>query len=137
VPVGSFVQPRYIHPLLILLALTTLSRLTGTGLQLSPAQRWLAVIGIGGANALALYVNLRRYVSGTDALAGNLDAGREWWWPELVISPMGVWFVGSAAFLGALILLSRELVGAPRGSEPDPDPETVRADEPTAPGRDT
>ena len=115
VPVGAYVQPRYILPLLILLVLTVLCRVTGTGLRLSPAQRWLAVIGVGGANALALYINLRRYVSGTDVVAANLDFGREWWWPDALLTPTGVWLVGGAAFLSALILLSRDLVdGADR-----------------------
>ncbi len=123
VPVGMFVQPRYIHPLLVILAVVALCRLTGEGIRVSPAQRWLAVLAVSGANALALHLNIGRYVAGTDAAGLNLGATREWWWQGAAPGPMAVWLLGSAALAGALVLLSHDLVAvspaAPGGSGDD------------------
>jgi hypothetical protein len=123
-PVGAFVQPRYILPLLTLLAVTATVRLSGTAFRITPHQRWFAVLGLSGANALALFVNLRRYVTGFDDGGLNLDSGAEWWW-DAPISPMGVWVLGSLAFALALVLLSAELTtSAPAAGEArETDPE--------------
>ena len=107
--VGSNVQPRYILPLLTLLAVITLVRADGKAFDLGTGQRWVIVGGLAGANAVALHFNLRRYVTGSDLVSLNLDAGREWWWAALPVSPLGVWAVGALAFAGGLILLTREL----------------------------
>ncbi|EYR64772.1 hypothetical protein N866_05180 [Actinotalea ferrariae CF5-4] len=112
-PVGSYVQPRYILPLLVLLAVAAMIRSDGRSLVLSGAQRWLIVVVLAFVNAVALHHNIRRYVTGLDVVDIDLDAGVEWWW-ALPVSPMVVWVAGTVAFAGALALLSAEL------TSPDP-----------------
>lgn len=107
-PVGSNVQPRYILPLIAMLAVTATLRVEGDAFGLTPAQRWFGVVVLSLANSTALWVNLRRYVTGLDVGSPNLDAGIEWWW-DGPLSPMGVWVLGSVAFGAGLALLSRSL----------------------------
>ncbi|KGM16673.1 DUF2142 domain-containing protein [Actinotalea fermentans] len=110
VPVGAYVQPRYVLPLMILLVLTVVCRVDGRAPTISTGQRWLAVGGMSAAHALALYSNIRRYVYGTDVESINLGVASEWWWSGGVPGPMVVWLLGSSAFAAGLVLLSRELV---------------------------
>jgi hypothetical protein len=56
------------------------------------------------AQAIALHLNLSRYVSGFDDLAPNLDSGVEWWW-DVPFSPMAVWIAGALAYSGLVALL--------------------------------
>lgn len=107
-PVGSEVQPRYILPLLVMLAVAATIRLRGPAFRLGGIQRWVVVLGLGIANAVALHVNMRRYISGDDVPSLNLNNSLEWWW-DLPVGPMAVWLVGSAAFVAGLALLTREL----------------------------
>ena len=107
-PVGAFIQPRYILPLLVLLAVTALLRTDGAAFRLAPAQRWLLVAVVAGANLVALHRNIRRYVTGLDVESFDLDAGIEWWW-GIPLSPMATWLLGSAAFAAGLVLVTAEL----------------------------
>lgn len=108
--VGAFIQPRYILPLLVILALTVLVRTNGEeGLTITRGERWFAVVGLAVANALSLHVNMRRYITGVEVNRFNLDSEVEWWWTDGFPSPNLVWIVGVLAFAGALALLSREL----------------------------
>jgi len=106
--VGSFVQPRYVLPGMIILIVVALLD-EPTTLRLADhgaAQRWIVVLGLGIANALALFSVIRRYVTGNDAGGLDLDAGIEWWWTESpAFSPMVVWALGSAAFAALLVLV--------------------------------
>ncbi len=112
-PVGTGVQPRYILPLMVILAVIALARLDGPAFRLSAGQRWVIVIALATANAEALYMNLRRYVTGTGGSSINLDVGGQWWW-SIPVPPLGVWAIGAASFCLGLILLTRELtVAAP------------------------
>ena len=61
------------------------------------------------AESLALYTDIRRYVTGTDVVSVDLDAGREWWWSGLVATPMAVWIVGTLAFIATAAILVREM----------------------------
>lgn len=108
IPVGQGVQPRYILPLMTLLAIIAFARIDGMAFRLSAAQRWIVVAGLSVANAIALHTNMRRYVTGSDVTAFNLDFNREWWW-GMPVGPMAVWGVGAFAFAAGLILLTREL----------------------------
>ena len=110
--VGDYVQPRYILPLMALFAAAILVRPTGPAFGLSRGQRWTLVLVLGAANASALFVNIRRYVTGTDVLSPNLDRHVEWWW-GMPVPPMGVWILGSVAFLVGAYLITRELVSSP------------------------
>ncbi len=107
--VGANVQPRYLLPLMVVLAVLALLPVREQALRLS----WLQVGTVGGAlliaEAFSLHVNLRRYLTGNDVQGWNLDAGAEWWW-DLPVSPMGVWIIGVLAYGGLLFVLGREAV---------------------------
>jgi len=106
--VGTGVQPRYILPLLTLLAVIALARVDGMAFRLGVGQRWIMVGALSAANAVALYYNMRRYLTGTDVHSLNLDALREWWW-GMPLPPEAVWIGGTLAFGLGLVLLTREL----------------------------
>ena len=101
VAVGTGVQPRYIYPLILLFVGVCLWGIRRLGLGLSGLQLILIVGGLWIANHVALFTNLRRYVTGTLAQGLNLDAGDTWWW-ALPFGPMWVWIIGSLAFLAML-----------------------------------
>jgi len=116
-PVGTGVQPRYILPLLTILAVIALARIDGMAFRLATGQRWIMVAALSVVNAVALFYNLRRYITGTDVHSFNLDARGEWWW-GIPVPPLGVLAVGALAFAVGLVLLSRELtVASPAGRE--------------------
>lgn len=104
VTVGIGVQPRYIFPLIIMFAGIVLVGWCGAALGLGRVQ--LVVVGVilGVANAIALHINMRRYLTGVDVDAINLDSHVEWWW-NMPASPMAVWAGGSVAFAAAVGLL--------------------------------
>ncbi len=104
--VGAYVQPRYILPLMILLALVVLLRTRDDDRTLSRPQAALIVVALAAANSFALHTNIRRYVTGSDVVGVDLDSGREWWW-AIPMTPMAVWVVGSVAFASALVVLAR------------------------------
>ncbi|WP_051973666.1 DUF2142 domain-containing protein, partial [Cryobacterium sp. MLB-32] len=104
--VGSEVQPRYILPLIVLLAGIALLHVGGPRLALSTGQAVALVSALAIANSVALHFNMRRYLTGTDALGVNLDTNREWWW-DIPVGPQMVWAIGSLAFAAVLILLVR------------------------------
>lgn len=102
--VGADVQPRYIYPLLIMLAGVTTWVGSAVRKPFSATQWWVITVLLLVANSVALHTNLRRYVTGMDVQGADLDAAVEWWWP-LPFGPMWVWGVGSLAFtifVGAL-----------------------------------
>ena len=105
VPVGAYIQPRYILPLLAVLVSLAVARLQGPAFRLSRVQWLLLVAGLSVANAVALHQNFRRYVTGLDAPYLNLEFRREWWWGTSALpGPMTVWALGSLAFAGAVAL---------------------------------
>ncbi len=106
--VGSEVQPRYLLPLLVLVGQVALFRLDSRAPQLSRGQLALVVASLTLTNAVALHTNIRRYVTGSDLIAFDLDAGREWWW-GFPPGPMNLWLVGSLTFGAALLLIARTL----------------------------
>jgi hypothetical protein len=108
--VGALVQPRYILPLIIMLA----------GVALYRRQRFTEAPWVGGvvialltlANSLSLHRNLRRYITGTDVTSWNLNENMEWWW-QTPVGPMAVWLAGSIMFLIALLALYALLMRRP------------------------
>jgi hypothetical protein len=56
-----------------------------------------------GAFFISLHFDIRRYVTGIDGVAPNLDAGAEWWW-VLPVGPTAMWLIGTLAY-GALVFL--------------------------------
>jgi hypothetical protein len=107
--VGENVQPRYLLPLILVLA--GLLMLDGRDGMPVPLPRWVVIVaacGIGFANAIALYFDMRRYIVGSNGNGASLDGRGGWWW-HMPISPMTVWVVGSLAFGAMLVLLVREV----------------------------
>lgn len=112
-PVGTNVQPRYLLPLLLLFAGVLFWMPRGERIRFGRAQRILIVVTLAMTQAIALHINLSRYVSGFDDLAANLDVGIEWWW-AVPVSPMSVWVIGAIAYAGLVLLL----LGLARPDEP-------------------
>ena len=102
--VGANVQPRYIWPLMTLFVGLLVARADGTALNLGRLQIILIGTGLAIANAVALYVNMRRYLTGTDVQQPSLDDHAEWWWHSAP-APNLVWVGGSIAFALAVVLL--------------------------------
>lgn len=107
--VGESVQPRYLLPLVILLAGVALLQVNARQIRFSLPQVILVVAGLCSAQSVALHENIRRYTSGADVSGFNLNSRLEWWWPGLPVGPMVVWAAGSIAFAAVAIILIREL----------------------------
>ncbi|MDY7526676.1 MULTISPECIES: DUF2142 domain-containing protein [unclassified Cryobacterium] len=103
--VGEQVQPRYVLPLVILLAGISLVQRSGAPLNITRSQTTVVVAGLGVANSVALHFNIRRYVTGLDVVGWNLNVQPEWWW-QGAPSPMAVWAIGTIAFAAALAILA-------------------------------
>ena len=117
--VGEEVQPRYVLPLIVLLAGMLMLASRGRRVQIT---RGIAVI-IGATlvvvNFVALHVTMRRYITGADEQGLNLNAGIEWWWP-VGLSPMAVLIIGSLAFAGVVAIALVELVRRSRDTDEVP-----------------
>lgn len=101
--VGEQVQPRYILPLVILFAGILLLSFESADVALTRPQGLLVALLLTAANAMALFVNMRRYITGVDRGKGfDLGADIEWWW-HMPVTPMVVWAVGSLAFAGVFL----------------------------------
>lgn len=108
--VGNSFQPRYEMPLLVVFTgVSMLGVTTMTGF--SRLQIVAAALGLAVANAVALHIEIRRYVTGLDVSGLNLDARREWWWSDSFPPATSVWVVGSLAFLGLAFLVLSDLLG--------------------------
>lgn len=105
--VGHGVQPRYILPLVTMLAGVVLLQAGGVRLTFSRGQVVALVSTLSVVNAVALYFNLRRYITGTDIMSWNLNSAGEWWW-NISVSPMVVWIAGSLSFAAFLGIMARE-----------------------------
>jgi predicted membrane protein DUF2142 len=115
--VGDYLQPRYLLPLLTMLAVVAMVRLDGDAFRLTRGQRWVALSVLAGANAFALFTNIRRYVTGTSLLSWNLNRNVQWWW-NTPISPMAVCVVGVIAFGLAIVLLTTDVTTAEPATPP-------------------
>ncbi len=105
--VGSYVQPRYLLPLIVVLAGILLLQPIIGQLRVSRSQSVVAVVALALANSVALHTNIRRYVTGIDVGGVNLDARVEWWW-NMPLSPMAVWVGGSVSFAAMLVIISSQ-----------------------------
>jgi drug/metabolite transporter (DMT)-like permease len=86
--VGEQVQPRYILPLMILCAGVLLLSLERSDVSLTRPQGLLAALALSAASAMALFVNIKRYVAGINTASGvNLNADMQWWW-NMAPTPM-------------------------------------------------
>ncbi|HTL40624.1 MAG TPA: DUF2142 domain-containing protein, partial [Pseudolysinimonas sp.] len=109
--VGEQVQPRYLLPLIVLLAAVLMLTPEGRILRLTRLQAVLIAATLTGAHLIALHFTIRRYVTGIDGASPNLDAGAEWWWNG-VPGPTAVWLIGAAAYGALMFLLIPRLVSA-------------------------
>jgi len=100
----QYVQPRYVFPLLIVLAGVALLGFRRNDFDLGRTQIWVMAALLAIANAAALHTNLRRYVSGSDRNGFNLNEGAEWWW-DIPRGPMAMWLIGTLAFSVALVAI--------------------------------
>lgn len=128
--VGTYVQPRYILPLVVIIAGIA-------ALQTRRSDWWASIWSVlGGAAlavsaAIALHVNIRRYTTGLDDLALNPGARAEWWW-SVGPAPLAVWLLGTLAFAAVFPLLEY----ARRTAAPLPDTASVQKS-PNDPGVDS
>ena len=106
--VGENVQPRYLLPLIVLMAGVGTLVIPGGRSVLSRVQVIVVVGGLAIGESIALYTNMRRYITGMNGHGFNLDAGVQWWW-NMPFSPMAIWITGSLAFLALLVILVREI----------------------------
>ena len=114
--VGEWVQPRYLLPLLLIFVGVALFGYAKDHLGITRLQTGIVFGIVAVANSLALHNNMRRYITGLgDGSGFNLNANIEWWW-SMPLSPMVVWFIGSAAF--ALALAGLFLILYPKGERP-------------------
>lgn len=106
--VGETLQPRYLLPLApVLLLILLTGRRAWHGLCLSRRQAAMIWVLLSAANASALYINMWRYVTGTDD--PTLWADVEWWWDGWP-NPVLAWVlssIGFACFAASTILVSR------------------------------
>lgn len=100
--VGAYLQPRYLLPMLFMFAGIALYGFERDSLGLTRLQGMVIVIGVSAANSVALYLNLRRYITGFDYRGFNLNSNIEWWW-SMPLQPMALWIGGSIAFLMCLV----------------------------------
>jgi hypothetical protein len=105
--VGNGVQPRYILPLVVMLAGVVLLQAGGAGLRLSRGQVVALVSTLSLVNAIALYFNMRRYITGTQVSSWNFSAAVRWWW-SIPVSPVVIWVAGSLSFAALLAIIARE-----------------------------
>lgn len=104
--VSENVQPRYLLPLVVILGgLLLLTRSSDGPLRPGPWHIIPAVILLIGANAIALYTNLRRYITGFDVERLSLETGAEWWWTGFPIGPTSLWLFGAAMFAATVVVL--------------------------------
>lgn len=103
--VGEQVQSRYLVPLMGLLGVVALLPATAAPVHPSRQQRWLIVVGLAGAHAVALHTTMRRFVTGLDEQYVDLGHEAEWWWSSGP-TPMAVWIVGTIAFAALVAALA-------------------------------
>lgn len=116
--VGENVQPRYLLPLVVVLGgLLLLTRLADAPLRPGPWHIIPAMVLLIGANAIALYTNLRRYITGFDIERLSLESGAEWWWTGSPVGPTALWLFGTAAFAATVLVLGITWLRQPRDSE--------------------
>lgn len=97
VPQTSYYQGRYMLPLLAVFFMIWLTSRSQENLFAATGQLVLLVAIVGVANSLALDRLIARYSQGIDA--GGAVRGGATWWPWTMISPNGLWLVGSVSMV--------------------------------------
>lgn len=111
--VGEQVQPRYIYPLMIVLAGVLLLAFERRDVLLTRVQSVLVAPVLSAAGSMASFINIKRYVMGLrNAATVNLNSNVLWWW-DVPFSPAAVWIVGTVSLtlvVIAVMLLARRVV---------------------------
>lgn len=102
-PVGVWVQPRYLLPLVLTLGVI-LALKPAEARPITVTQVALVSLLVITAHTWALHRTIRRSVTGVDVEDFDLSGAAEWWW-NTSIGPNLVWATGSAAFAVLLIVL--------------------------------
>lgn len=105
---GELLQPRYLLPLVLVIFAVCLVRPASDPLSLTRVQAVVVVVLVAFAQALALNVYMRRFVTGIDVDGPNLDASLEWWWSS-PISPNMVWLLGSVGWAAVMTVAGAHL----------------------------
>lgn len=104
--VGTDLQPRYLLPLIVMLAGFATLSVPGRTVRFSVGQRAILVAVLAVSNGAALYENMARYTHSPQNIEFDLNHNLLWWWGGgFMPSPMVVWAVGTVAFAGALALV--------------------------------
>jgi Predicted membrane protein (DUF2142) len=103
--IGYPLQPRYLLPLLVMLAGISLLPAASERLRFTRFQVVVLALALSVAQSISLYYNLWRYTKGLQRPFETL-AGHTWWWGWPLLSPTAVWLIGSLAFavLAGLLL---------------------------------
>lgn len=96
--VGTWVQPRYLLPLILTFLGLAILTPEGRG-WLDATQSWIVGAAVSVAALISLEHLIRRYVTGVDVYSWNLDSDIEWWW-DPAPSPNLVLVLTSLAFAG-------------------------------------
>lgn len=110
--VGENVQSRYLYPLMLALAAAVLYDRRSEARFFSTAQISALAAALFVSQALALYFNMSRYISGVSAAgSSNLNAAAQqgWWW-QSAPAPMfmlALGIVGFAMFLATSALFAK------------------------------
>jgi hypothetical protein len=104
--IGDNLQPRYLLPLIVLFAFALVYERPGVDTLRFGRIQTISIMGaLALANLVALQVNIRRYVTGTEQQGLNLDSGSEWWWSGFPLGPTAVWALGAVAYTALLVML--------------------------------
>jgi hypothetical protein len=106
--VGVDLQPRYLLPLIVVLAGFLLLRVGGRTWRLTRVQRILIIVTSSITQSLALFFTMRRFITGDDVNGFDLGAKAEWWWTG-VPGPMFAWVLASLCWVALVIAVVRFL----------------------------
>lgn len=110
--VGEGVQPRYVLPILLIFTGLSLLGTRGTTLRLSPVAYWGIVAALGTIHAVALHIQIRRYVTGLDVSKIVFGDDLEWWWRSAPDATL-VWLAASVGFTWVVAAVLRQALVRP------------------------
>ena len=105
--IGAY-HPRYALPLLgtwLIIWLTSHHK----NATVSKSQLTMFVLFLSVAEAVAMHTTIARYAHGLENInglgwiaKGNLSLGVDWWWADMPLTPMVLWFIASLGYVTAL-----------------------------------